>query len=151
MATCEMCGEAGDLKETRVEGTVLDLCEDCQDMGEPVDRSDQVTQTTRPSTSSRSSPEKEVVPDVDSRVKKAREDRNLSVSGLADQINEKESVVRRVEAGKLTPDRDLARTFEKALGVTLYETPPELEGGGRRETTREQTLGDVADVRQSDD
>lgn len=152
MASCEMCGASGDLKETRVEGTVLDLCDDCQEMGEPVDQSDNVTQATRTTTPSRSQEpaDNEVVPDFDNRVKRAREDHGLSVSGLADQLKEKDSVVRRVESGDLTPDQDLARKFERTLDITLYETPPELEGGGRDRTTTEQTIGDVAEVRERD-
>lgn len=155
MATCEMCGGSGDLKKTRVEGTVLKLCEDCQDLGEVVDqpsakKKKQRPHLTRPPKPKRGGSERELVQDAGRRVKRAREDRELTVSELAKQLKEKASVVRRVEAGRLKPDRSLARKFEKQLGVTLYEQPPEASGGTREQSEQERTLGDVADVHQDD-
>lgn len=157
MATCEMCGESGDLKKTKVEGATLDLCEDCQEVGEVV--SQPTAQVSSSSTSSRSTPSRqrdddveELVEDFNRRVKQARENRGLSVSELAQKVKEKESVIRRVESAKLSPDRKLATKLESALGVTLYEelsTPT----GGKADTDEPsggQTIGDVAEVRERD-
>lgn len=152
MATCEMCGGDGPLKKTKVEGTTLKLCEDCQSVGDVVESpSGSVTRSRSSSSSrrSRSGGGKDLAPDVGKRVKRAREENGLSVSALADRLKEKDSVVRRIESGKLTPDRSLARKLERKLDVDLYEEAPEVSQGSSSETS-EATIGDVADVRKQD-
>lgn len=150
MATCEMCGVNGDLRKTRVEGTTLDLCEDCQDVGEVLDQSTASASTSGPKRSRRSDqPVEELVEEFDRRVKQAREARDMSVAGLAQAIKEKDSVIHRVETGKLSPDRKLARKLERALDISLYEEPETTQSRRRTQTeTDSQTLGDVADVRE---
>lgn len=151
MATCEICGEPGDLKKTKVEGTTLDLCDDCQDLGEAIGSNQPKTRKkpSKPrSRPNRREPDTNLVEDFGTRVKHARESKELSVTDLATKIKEKDSVIRRVETGKLSPDRKLARKLESALGITLYDT---LSGTthptGETGDTGEQTLGDVAEVR----
>ncbi|MDY6768988.1 MAG: multiprotein bridging factor aMBF1 [Candidatus Nanohaloarchaea archaeon] len=148
MATCEMCGEAGDLKKTKVEGTTLKCCGDCQGLGEVVE---QPTATTQSRTQQRtpSTPQEDVLPGYGREVKQAREQRGLTVGDLASALKEKESVVRRVESEKLTPDRDLARKFEKELGIEIYGTPPEEPETSTSGDSGGQTLGDVAEVKES--
>lgn len=143
-----MCGSSGDLKKTKVEGTTLKLCENCQEVGDVVEES---TPSRKKRTSSTPSPgvQEEVVPDFDERVKRAREENDMTVSDLADRLKEKNSVVKRVESGSLTPDRDLARKFESELGIVLYEKPPEEPSASTTEDSGETTIGDVADVRKS--
>ncbi|MDY6761679.1 MAG: multiprotein-bridging factor 1 family protein [Candidatus Nanohaloarchaea archaeon] len=148
MATCEMCGEAADLKRTRVEDATLDLCEDCREVGEVVDTPSSGSATA--STSSRpSTPDEDVLPGYGNRVKQAREARDLSVQALAEELKEKTSVVRRVESEKLTPDRGLAGKFERALDIEIYGTPPQGNDASSSTDSGGQTIGDVADVRRS--
>ncbi|MDY6774417.1 MAG: multiprotein bridging factor aMBF1 [Candidatus Nanohaloarchaea archaeon] len=149
MATCEMCGEDGDLKKTEVEGARLKLCEDCREVGEVVETGSSGTTRTR-SRSKDSTPDEEVLPGYGSEVKQAREARDMSVDDLADALKEKNSVVKRVESENLTPDRKLARKFETELGVEIYGTPPEEPQSGTGSSTGEKTIGDVAEVRKSD-
>lgn len=153
MATCEMCGESGDLTRAQVEGATLKLCENCQDVGNPVD----TEAVSAPSSSSsrprpRQEESEEVVEDYADQVNQAREDSGLSVADLADELKEKESVVRRVETGKLVPNRKLARKLERALDIGLYE---ELREGRhqQQESSGEDdaTIGDVAQVRKKDE
>ncbi|MFB6294234.1 MAG: multiprotein bridging factor aMBF1 [Candidatus Nanohaloarchaea archaeon] len=149
MATCEMCGQDGALKRTKVEGATLDLCEDCQEVGEVVDRSTATASSTRTSSPTTSTPDETVLPGYGKRVKQAREARELSVQELADALKEKDSVVRRVESEKLTPDRKLARKFERELDIDIYGTPPEGGTGPSSSDSGGQTIGDVADVKRS--
>ncbi|MDY6769521.1 MAG: multiprotein bridging factor aMBF1 [Candidatus Nanohaloarchaea archaeon] len=152
MAGCEMCGAEDDLKETRVEGARLDLCSDCREVGDVVERSTPSTGTRSRSSSSTtpSTPDETVLPGYDDTVKAAREDRGLSIADLADALKEKESVVRRVETGKLTPDRDLARKFERELDIDIYGTPPETPDASGSSDGGGQTIGDVADVHRAE-
>lgn len=163
MATCEMCGEQGTLRRTKVEGATLELCEDCQEVGEVMDAPSTPTnpRSQRSGTSgnkrsarSRSArhqePDTDLVEDFDRRVKQARESRGWSVGELAGKLKEKDSVVRRVEAGKLSPDQTLARKLENALGITLYEEVSDVSPQRETDTPSGTTIGDVAEVRERD-
>lgn len=149
-----MCGEDAPLKKTKVEGTVLKLCDDCQDVGDVVESSGTVTRSrstpaSGSSRSTRSSGGRELAPDAGKRVKQAREAEGWSVADLAERLKEKDSVVRRIESGKLTPDQSLARKLERKLDLDLYEETPEVAQGSSSETSAA-TIGDVADVRKQD-
>jgi putative transcription factor len=119
-----MCGGSGPLRKTKVEGAKLDLCDDCQDVGDVIETP---TPSSSPSTSSSSTtrsrssrsrePDKELVGDYGRRVKQAREAQDWSVSDLASTLKEKDSVVRRIESGKLSPDQQLATILENALDI----------------------------------
>ncbi|MCJ7479021.1 MAG: multiprotein bridging factor aMBF1 [Candidatus Nanohaloarchaeota archaeon QJJ-7] len=148
MATCEMCGQDGNLKETKVEGARLKLCEDCQGLGDVVESQSPETRKSRKSRTS--TPEEEVLPDYGKNVKQAREAQDMTVEDLADALKEKNSVVKRIESEKLTPDRNLARKFERELGIEIYGEPPETPTGGSTSSTDDKTIGDVADVQKSD-
>lgn len=161
MATCEMCGASGTLRKTKVEGARLKLCEDCQEVGEVIDsptaagtgsqRSGSGTSAssgTRSRSTSRREPDDELVEDFGSRVKRARESEDLSVGDLASRIKEKDSVIRRIESGKLSPDRGLARKVENALDITLYTEVSEVAAPHEQSSPGSTTIGDVAEVRE---
>jgi putative transcription factor len=89
------------------------------------------------------------VEDYGSRVKRARESQEMSVGDLASRIKEKESVVRRIESGKLSPDQQLAGRFENALDITLYSAVSEVTAPQEQSAPgSETTIGDVAEVRE---
>lgn len=161
MATCEMCGDNGDLKKTKVEGTTLKLCEDCQEVGEVVETGEKNKQQIRSKkSSSRKSQsstrrremddDSELVEDFSRRVKQARETAKLGVKDLAAKVKEKDSVIRRVESGKLSPNRKLAQKLEGALNITLYEKISDISTSTEESAASEQTLGDVAEVKEKD-
>lgn len=160
MATCEMCGEQGTLRKTKVEGAKLKLCDDCQELGEvieqpgqpqnPRSQQKQTSRKPRNTSPSRKEPDTELVEDYNMRVKQSRESRDLSVGDLAGKIKEKDSVVRRVESGKLAPDHRLARKLEGALGITLYERVKEVATPEESDDPSGTTIGDVAEVRERD-
>ncbi len=153
-----MCGGSGPLRKTKVEGARLKLCDDCQDVGEVVETptpdstattSSSSTKTRTRSKSSRE-PDTELVEDYGLRVKRARESQSWSVGDLASTIKEKDSVIRRIESGKLSPDQRLARKLENALDITLYEELRELSAPSDESASPDTTIGDVAEVRERD-
>lgn len=152
-----MCGQTGDVKKTKVEGAVLDLCDDCQEVGNVVESSSS-TSTTSTSTSSSSSsgskygsdrePDEELVEGYGERVKSAREAEDMSVNDMASKLKEKRSVVQRIESGDLTPDRKLARKIESVLQIKLYDDVSPATTQRDNEPQNEATLGDVATVKE---
>ena len=86
--------------------------------------------------------EEELVADMAQRIRRAREARGWKQADLGAKINERVSVIAKVEAGAMRPDDVLARKLERALGVRLKEKVP--TAAVRKETPKGAlTLGDL--------
>ncbi|MFB6170636.1 MAG: multiprotein bridging factor aMBF1 [Haloarculaceae archaeon] len=174
MVQCEMCGkQISDPKTVKIEGAELDVCGDCADFGTEVRQQSSSSSSTKYSTSSSSSSSsesssssdsasgstgggsrsrrrdmfdemEEVAQDYDDRIRNARESQGLSQEELANQLNEKASLIRKLERGDVLPTDEIQRKLERALGISLSagssDTDTEWEGGS---STGTYTLGDV--------
>lgn len=151
MVQCEMCGtEVGDPKTVKIEGAELEVCADCADFGTEVRQESSSGTSTKYSTSSSSSSSsgstssgsgstsssssggasrrrdmfdemEEIAQDYDARIRSARESAGLSQEELADQLNEKASLIRKLERGDTLPSDTVQRKLEKALDISLTE------------------------------
>jgi len=166
--------ETGSPKTVKIEGAELEVCDDCADFGTEVRTEETSSTSTKYSTSSSSSGSSsssssssstsgssgggggggsrrdmfdemdEVVQDYDDRIRDARESEGLTQEELADQLNEKSSLIRKLERGDVLPSDTVQRKLEKALGISLSaagggddgEWSSDSAGGGT-------TLGDV--------
>ncbi len=91
----------------------------------------------------------EVVEDYAQRVRRAREKLGLTQKDLAVKVKVGENVIRRIEAGTLTPSIDLARRLERVLGVKLLEpVAEEYEEETGKSDKFYLTLGDIAELRE---
>jgi putative transcription factor len=85
----------------------------------------------------------EVATDYDQRIRGARESEGLSQEDLARELNEKASLIRKLERGDVLPSDEVQRKLERRLDITLVEgagdDDAEWEGGDGTTTT----LGDV--------
>jgi putative transcription factor len=61
----------------------------------------------------------EIAQDYDERIRSAREQSGLSQEELAKQLNEKASLIRKLEHGDTLPSDDVQRKLEKALDIDL--------------------------------
>jgi putative transcription factor len=87
----------------------------------------------------------ELVQDYDQRIRGARESRGLSQEELAKQLNEKASLIRKLERGDVLPSDGVQRKLERELDITLSESGGEegdTEWSGSS-ATGGTTLGDV--------
>ncbi|GAA0677333.1 hypothetical protein GCM10009020_26580 [Natronoarchaeum mannanilyticum] len=86
----------------------------------------------------------EITTDYDERIRQAREDRDLSQSDLANELNEKASLIRKLERGDTLPSDEVQSKLEKFLEISLSggagADDEEWSGGS---STGEYTLGDV--------
>lgn len=147
---CEICGKEGKLVKAKIEGAVLEVCESCAETGEIIDEPKPVKKKVKEK-SSKKKPEaekQELVRNYQNLVKEAREERELSIEELAESINEKESVLKRVEQGRLNPSKKLAKKLKNKLGVSLYEEiKVEDYKSSKDKETKEMTVGDIAEVK----
>jgi len=92
----------------------------------------------------------EVATDYDERIRGARESgEELSQEDLARELNEKASLIRKLERGDVLPSDEVQRKLERRLDISLTEgggdTDADWDGGDSTTTT----LGDV--VKRKDD
>ena len=144
---CEMCGkEVESTARVKVEGTVLRLCPDCSKFGELLDpppapapvpgaprpRGPTPFAATRAGPATRRLEERdlysdigemELAPDWPKRIRLAREKLTWTPEVLGKKLNEKKSVVLKLESGSIRPPDALVRKIEHLLGVRLRAEP----------------------------
>jgi putative transcription factor len=143
---CEMCGnDVETTSRVRVEGTILALCPACSKFGTIVDPPPPAVASTPNRTASPlGSPatrgvrtgrrleerdlyveigELELAPDWARRVRVAREAVAWTPEDLAKKLNEKKSVVLKLESGGFHPPDQLVRKLEHLLKIRLRADP----------------------------
>lgn len=150
MSSCELCGRDVDsLKKAKIEGATLKVCDSCADMGEEVQTSTSKTRKKKKSRSRKKTKRETdtLASDYGERVRSAREEEKLSIKEVAEDLNEKESVIQKVENQELKPEKSLASKLSKKFGVDLYVNPEVADVDTDSGDTRSATLGDVAEVK----
>ncbi|MGP8134716.1 MAG: helix-turn-helix domain-containing protein [Thermoplasmata archaeon] len=135
---CEMCGnDVESVARVKIEGSVLRLCPACARFGEPIDpvpaapppvaapiRGRPMTPASRPIGGARRMEERdlygeigelELASDWPKRVRTARESLGWTPEVLGKKLNEKKSVVLKIESGNLHPPDALVRTLAHLL------------------------------------
>jgi len=141
MAICELCGaETGETLRVKLEGSILQVCPNCAKYGEVVDiykpapvqkeEDSEVEEYTPTPVRKVVTPhyqkkleedDSDVADDYPQRIQRARQQMGLKQDEFAKKLNERESVVKHLESGKLYPDEKLLKKLEKVLGVSLRE------------------------------
>nr|WP_254765116.1 multiprotein bridging factor aMBF1 [Natrinema marinum] len=167
--------ETSSPKTIKVEGAKLDVCSNCTDFGTEVKQTSSSSTSTKYSTGSSSSSSsgsqssgsgggtsssggssqrrrsdmfddmEELATDYDDRVRNARESKGLSQSDLANELNEKASLIRKIERGDTLPSDRVQSKLENFLEIDLSAEgssgdDSEWSGGS---STGSYTLGDV--------
>ena len=143
---CEMCGKETDaLSQVRIEGSTLSVCADCARFGvlvspppapaAPVARSASASVgpgTARFATPVRRMeerdlykelPDLELAPDWAKRIRVAREKLAWTPEDLAKKLNEKKSIVLKLESGGFHPPDATVRKVERLLKIRLRAEP----------------------------
>ena len=158
---CEVCGRRirGIPYRAMIEGAKLTVCSECVKLGsifweaksEP--RLKKIAKRLPQPMLAAKKPVKlqeplELVEDYSSRVRQAREKLGLSQEDLGRKLNEKVSVLRKVESGKMTPDHRLAEKLEHALKIKLLVPFSEPKVSPKvLSRPPEVTLGDIINVK----
>ena len=145
---CEVCGkEIVRTIKVIIEGTQIDACPSCSRFGKKVN-----TAPIRPKTSWRpnKSPmyrrvktSKDIVDDYHQRIRKKREEIGLTQEELGKKINEKASIINRLEATHMPPNEKLAKKIERTLGIQLFEDSHDEKVEDSYSFSDKFTLGDM--------
>lgn len=146
---CELCGKVGNnLSKTLIEGVELNVCRDCSNFGKVLN------------TSRNDIPKKKLVEaqtqdekihllseNYNEIIKKRRESLGLTQKDFAKKINEKESILHKIETGTFEPSLSLAKKLEKFLGIKLIEDYLEEHEKPKSKKEKGFTLGDFIKVK----
>lgn len=93
-------------------------------------------------------PTEELIENYNTTVRNAREAKNWSREDLGKKINERVSVINRIESGKMTPDPKLTKKLEKALNITLLENVNDVDlNQFINSSSGERTLGNIVKIK----
>ncbi len=88
----------------------------------------------------------EIITDYAEVIRQAREKASLSHEDLGKKINEKESVLRKIETGKMAPNDLLISKLEHTLKIKLMVPVAEEKVSLPKSPSHELTLGDLVDL-----
>lgn len=146
---CEVCGR--DIErpvKAEIEGVTVKVCSKCARFG---------TAKSPPRRHTAGKPRRaagrqgfrtketvlECVDDYSGVIRAAREKKGMKREDLGRMINEKESVIARLESGSMVPDTKLARKVERALSVKILEAVEDEEFSGGARASGGMTIGDL--------
>ncbi|RZN60981.1 multiprotein bridging factor aMBF1 [Methanonatronarchaeum sp. AMET6-2] len=129
---CEICGvDADTTVKVRVEGSEMQVCPNCKGLGEEVQKRqpEKKEKKGKISVKRESGPKRksvyeemdQIVPEYGALIRSAREERGLTQEELADKVNEKSSVISKLENEKKLPEDKVVRKLESFLDIKLRE------------------------------
>ena len=151
---CEMCGKkVSNLKTVLIEGSMLNVCPNCARFGKPVKPEIAATpveiaqrlelREKRLRTKNVfENIENELVDDYAKKIRDARTKMNLTPEELGKRINEKKTVITKIESGNMKPDENLIKKLETTLNIKLTEKT-KTEKVETKRTGGELTIGDL--------
>lgn len=147
------------LRRATIEGTVMSVCGNCVKFGveqagaqaEVTGRSRVTQSLERRAARGRSRDvfeqmQEELVEDYGQRVRRAREQRGLTLEQLGEKLKTRRDTLAKVESGSYHPEEALITKLEKELGIKLKEKPETPAGMGGQpppSATKALTLGDL--------
>lgn len=162
---CPICGGIiwGQGEKVLIEGAKITVCQSCAQFGVKIkpkpkiaDNTQKIYPKPKPSSKqivhSRDLDESvEIVSDYVRRIKKARNARGLNQDQFAQKLNEKPSLLRRIEAGKVEPTIQLAKKIEQVYSIVLLKQVDEIEPSNKQSQYMKKSsgssLGDIAYVK----
>lgn len=159
---CEICGKPVNKHNpirAKIEGSVMVVCSDCAKLGkiQKAQSKPKFTQRkkNKPSTpsktqkySNKDEPTEELIEGFEDKIRNARETKNWSREDLGRKINEKFSVISKIEAGKMIPDNKVTQKLEKTLNIKLLEKVGNLDlEQYMSSSSDERTLGNIMKIK----
>ena len=156
---CEICGKSieGRPLRTKIDGSVMEVCENFSKFGRILKTPPKPKRTLvkKPKPKSRNiqqrrrdEPIEELIEDYNIIIRQKREVKGWSREDLGSKINEKVSVINRLESGKMVPDIKLAKKLENILKITLIEKFDDIDlESFKKSSSNGPTLGDIVKIK----
>jgi putative transcription factor len=159
---CELCGKETDLaRPVFIEGSKLRVCPQCARFGDEFtpgkkEEGTKVVIEERLQARERRMRSRDVysketalelAEDYPLRIKQGRRDKGWDQDALGAKLNEKKSVIAKLEAGGITPDEKLIKKLERALDIHLMEKVPLVASEKHSSSSKTLTLGDMIKIK----
>ena len=162
---CPICGGIiwGKGQNVLLEGANIVVCQSCAQYGTKIYEKPKTSHLKKSiynqskSSSKKSKPKQysfdnvEIVPDYDKRIRNTRNSSNLNQEQFAQKLNEKPSLLRRIEAGKAEPTIKLAKKIEQIYHIKLLKKVDEIEASVNSSKYMKKlggsSLGDIAFIK----
>lgn len=123
MEECELCGaKTNDIYIVDVEDVELRVCAKCSKGKKIVSKIEQRQSRPKQFAKPAKAEEAQLVENYGIAIHNARESMRLPLKVLAEMINEKETLLLRIEQQRTLPSIELTKKLEKALRIKLAET-----------------------------
>jgi putative transcription factor len=161
MPICEMCGtDSPKAKRIFLEGSLLMVCPKCARFGQAREEEEKTEEKRREPPKKRPAPytgkgrqgrtggpgfdteEMVLAEDYHKKISKARNKLGLTQEELGRKINERKSVIAKLESKQLRPNDRLRKKLERVLNIVLTEKL-RAAGVNLREQARGMTIGDM--------
>jgi putative transcription factor len=140
---CEICGSRNASRKTKIDNAILTVCNECVNFGKEV-----------PTIELRE--ERKIIPRLEEMeqiiksnfhllVKNERSKRNLTQEDLAKKLNEKASLIKRIEDG-WEPPLNIIKKLERFFNIKLTEELEEKQIESKQDR-KDLTIGDIVEVR----
>lgn len=139
---CELCGSKNATRRTKIDNAILTTCEDCVRFGEEIPTVE--LKPTKKVIPKLEGLEKLVKPNFHKLIKNERAKRNLTQEDLAKKLNEKSSIIKRIEDG-WEPSINVIKKLERFFNIKLIEEVEEKQIEKKTDKTK-LTIGDVVEV-----
>ncbi len=147
MQECELCGRGtGEVYVVSIEGAQLRVCSSCaKGKGGVLERTVRQHSVATVRRAGSEEENEQVREGFGTAIRSRREQMKLPLKVLAEMLNEKESLLLRIEQEKTQPTTALRKKLEHALGITLL-SKEESNSSTRisRQGSKEPTLGEFA-------
>ena len=144
---CDLCGTEEHLVRTAIEGTELNVCRKCSSygkvLGRPVLSEHGFSRPALPVERIQM-----IIPDYPSAIRTKRESLGMTQKDFAQRLNEKESIIHKIEIGSYEPSIPLARKLERLLKIRLVDQVEEKHEKTEKQSSNQLTIGDLIKIRQ---
>jgi len=146
-----MCGKETRLFKAEIEGSMLNVCEACSRHGKVISTIKEPVKGKKEEKSKAEAPTGpelilSVVPDYNEIIKSKREQLGLNQEDFAKKLNEKVSIIHKIETGHFKPGLESARKLEKILRIKLIEQIELKEEKKEKIKSDSFTIGDFIKV-----
>lgn len=121
---CDLCGSRTELYQAVVEGSIVDVCRNCLKFGKQLEKKESfdVDKLIKINKKLKEENLSFLRNDYNILLREKREKLNLTQEELAKKLNEKISVIQKLETKSMTPNDKLVKKLEDFFGFKLTET-----------------------------
>lgn len=160
---CEVCGEEifGQPYYRVIEGGRMIVCSKCSFFGsgnwdprKPQVRKRKISTRapfSRPRNDIARAEQMELIDQYGTLIKKARQKKGMTIEDFAKKINEKESVIKKMEKSQMNPPTILIKKIERGLGIKLMEASTTTNAKIITRPMGRRTLGDIIKMKTPED